>query len=113
MVEALATGGGGDTGNMVASQVTTTDRSRGSALLQQGVYQPGKIREFQRSGKNREKSGNFVIGQGIFIVFVVNIILQKFAILALIFMLLKKKYNLTIIISTILSLFKWPECIMI
>jgi hypothetical protein len=54
--------------------------------LDQGVYQPGKpgkpgkVREFQWSGKNREKSGNFVIGQGIFIVFVVNIILQKFAI---------------------------------
>jgi hypothetical protein len=40
-------------------------------VLYQGVYQPGKpgkVREFQRSGKNREKSGNFVIGQGIFIV---------------------------------------------
>jgi hypothetical protein len=49
----------------------------------QGVYQPGKVREFQRSGKNREKSGNFLIGEGIFIV---NIILRKFAILALIFM---------------------------
>jgi hypothetical protein len=46
--------------------------------VDQGVYQPGKpgkIREFQRSGKNREKSGNFVIGQGIFKVFIVNIIL--------------------------------------
>jgi hypothetical protein len=53
---------------------------------------PGKVREFQWSGKNREKSGNFVIGQGIFIVFIVNIILQKFAILALIFMLKKKNF---------------------
>jgi hypothetical protein len=63
--------------------------------IYQGVYQPGrpgkpgKIREFQRSGKKREKSGNFVIGQEIFIVFVVNIILRKFAILELIFMLKK------------------------
>jgi hypothetical protein len=65
--------------------------------LDQGEYQPGKpgkVREFQRSGKNREKSGNFVIGQGIFVVFVVNIILQKFAILALIFMLKNKIFLL-------------------
>lgn len=39
--------------------------------VEQGVYvyQPKKIREFQRSGKNWEKVGNFVIGQEIFIVY--------------------------------------------
>jgi len=37
----------------------------------QGVYQPGKpgnSREFEKSGKNREIAGNFVNGQGIFVI---------------------------------------------
>jgi hypothetical protein len=59
-----------------------------------GCIPTWKTGKNQGISKVREKSGNFVIGQGIFIVFVVNIILQKFAILALIFMLKKKKFFL-------------------
>jgi hypothetical protein len=44
----------------------------------QGVYQPGKpgnSREFEKSGKNREISGNLVNGQGIFVLCIIIIII--------------------------------------
>jgi hypothetical protein len=58
----------------------------------QGVYQPGKLEKNQGISNVMVKSGNFVIGQRILMVLIVNSILQKFAILALIFMLKKKNF---------------------
>ena len=40
-----------------------------SQLISQGSHKPGKpgiVREFCKTGKVREKSGNFTLGQGIF-----------------------------------------------
>jgi hypothetical protein len=55
----------------------------------------GNVKGQEKNGKSR----NFVIGQGIFIVFVVNIVLQKFANLALLS--IKKEKNFFFLLDTL------------